>query len=122
MTSGILIGFAVGLGVVALAALLYLLYRLSGQIDEIGRQVEELLEVNCETQKILQKLADQTTTLRGLINAFGRSVAAMEQTTQAIRGLSGLLIAPGTGEAGGDLGTGAVETLWQRGAPPRPAL
>lgn len=113
---GILIGFLVALLVVGLGALLYLLYRLSAKLDSIESQVLSMGVWLHDAIGALNKVAEQLGALRTLTNALARSIASMDQTTEAIRGLSGLLVTPQSGQNPPD----EPPAMWMRGAPPLP--
>lgn len=115
-TEGILIGFLVALLVVGLGALLYLLHRLSAKLDSIETQVVSMRVWLQEGTSALKQVAEQIAVLRTLANALGKNILAMDQTTEAIRGLSGLLVTPQAGATQPE----PSPAMWMRGAPPLP--
>ena len=116
-TEGILAGFLLALLVVGSGALLYLLHRLSAKLDSIEAQVVSMKTWLREGTNALNKVAEQIGVLRTLANALARSIDSMDQTTEAIRGLSGLLVTPQTGALPPQEPPPA---MWTRGAPPLP--
>jgi len=111
----LLIGFLGALLLVALLVLLYVLKRIDGRLDSIEQQVVAMQKWLQTGTDVLCKVADELPTLRTLADALTRTARSMNQTTAAIRGISGLLVAPQT-PAAEELGP----AMWTRGAPPNP--
>lgn len=110
-----MIGFLGALLLVALLALLYVMKGIADRLGSIEKQVVGLQEWAENGTEVLGRVARELPILRKLVDVLTRTAASMNQTTEAIRGITGLLVAPATPAA-----EEPGPALWTRGAPPNP--
>lgn len=115
-SEGMILGFGLALLLVAAGALLYLLYGLNGKQTAIVVHLAMIERCNADSYKILCKIVEQAQVFRSLAITLGGSITSMNQTTEAIRGLSGLLVTPQPGQNPPE----EPPAMWMRGAPPLP--
>ena len=110
----LLLGFLGVFALVVSAALIWVIHNVGQKVEQAGKQVDDLHALFVELHQSVMAIKESTQLLAPAIRAVMQTAKAMNDTSEAIRGLSNLMTNRPPEEPP------AAASAWRGGAPPNP--